>query len=472
MTYFSQQLGQVASEWAYDKIPGEVIWQAKRVLLDSLACIVGAQKFEPATLAADVAEEVKGSGKSTIFGRDGYYPATTAAFVNGVMLRYLDYNDAWLIKVKAEDNSAGGHPSETIPSLLAVSESAGSCGKRFLASIVLAYQMGGVMLRASRIGLQLLGFHYGTWGSYVIPVALSYLLKLPKEATANALGIGGIAGATLGIVDEADELRMAKNTAYPFAAAHAIHAVQLAAKGFTGFLGIFEDKSGLIESVYRGDFTIPKEFVLGGTNYYILDLLQKEIPVQGTTIGHTQCTLDLVREHKFNPEDVKEIHVYAGTRDAVHCGRVERRHPRTKETADHSTYFVHAASIVDREMTPKQYYKLTDQRIYELSEKITVHADPSFDATLTGGRSEITLRDGRVLKKSRPVAHGDARYPIRDPLSDAEIEKKFRAEAQEVMGNELVETIIKTVWRLEEVNNMASFGRMFAAQDRLAFEKR
>jgi len=90
-----------------------------------------------------------------------------------------------------------------------------------------------------------------------------------------------------------------------------------------------------------------------------------------------------------------------------------------------------------------------------------VHPDPSFDETLTGGRSEITLKNGSVLKKSRPVAHGDARYPVRDPLSDMEIEKKFKSEAQEVMDTELIDKIIKTVWKLEEVPDMASFARMF-----------
>jgi 2-methylcitrate dehydratase PrpD len=55
----------------------------------------------------------------------------------------------------------------------------------------------------------------------------------------------------------------------------------------------------------------------------------------------------------------------------------------------------------------------------------TTAPDPTFDSTYAwkqGARVEITMTDGRVLERT---VHGQ-RGSVHDPLSDTEIERKFR----------------------------------------------
>ncbi|MGI6098046.1 MAG: hypothetical protein ACOYBM_08115 [Dethiobacteria bacterium] len=123
---------------------------------------------------------------------------------------------------------------------------------------------------------------------------------------------------------------------------------------------------------------------------------------------------------------------------------------------------VNAVSIIDKEMTPKQYEKINDSRVYDLAEKITVHIDSSFDEMFSGGRVEIRMKDGREFKASRASAHGS---PF-DPLSDSEIEKKFKDVALEVMNSKKVDRIIQTIWELEKIEDVSPFIRKFAADNK------
>lgn len=457
MKFLSEEWAELAHRWKFKNLPNEVVWASKRALLDTLACILGAQNSNPAKIAIGVMGKLESAGKSTIFGADGYYPDASATLVNGIMLRYLDFLDTYSISPR-EGAHTGSHPSETIPAILAVGESIGASGQKILAAIVLAYQLDGIMVRAPQHNvLQVRGFHYGTHGAFVVPAALGYLLGLPIKTISHAISIGGMKGPTLDIVDRAPSLSMSKNIAFPLAASHGVQATYLAMGGFTGFLSIFEGPSGLIESVYGGDFRIPKgELVPKNKIYYIMDLLQKEVPVESTSIGLTQCTLELVLKYNIIPEEIQEIKIHCGTRNANHCGNPERRHPNNKETADHSIYFVSAASVVDKEMTPKQYEKLNDKRIYDVAEKVSVHIDTYFDEKprREGGRVEIVMKNDKILKATRSIAHGHQN----DPLTDSEIEAKFTA----VAGNSLSKKIIPTIWEFDKIKNISPFMRIFA----------
>ena len=57
-----------------------------------------------------------------------------AAFANGVMIRYLDFNDGYL-------SLGGGHPSDTIAPLLSAAEIMGSSGKDLISSTVVSYEI-------------------------------------------------------------------------------------------------------------------------------------------------------------------------------------------------------------------------------------------------------------------------------------------------------------------------------------------
>ena len=57
-----------------------------------------------------------------------------ATFVNGLLIRYLDYNDTYLSLEPA-------HPSDNIAAVLAAAEWAGSSGQDMILATALAYEV-------------------------------------------------------------------------------------------------------------------------------------------------------------------------------------------------------------------------------------------------------------------------------------------------------------------------------------------
>jgi 2-methylcitrate dehydratase len=59
-----------------------------------------------------------------------------AVFANGVMIRYLDFNDAYVSQM-----NGAGHPSDTIAALLTAGELSQRSGRDLITATVLAYEV-------------------------------------------------------------------------------------------------------------------------------------------------------------------------------------------------------------------------------------------------------------------------------------------------------------------------------------------
>ena len=76
--------------------------------------------------------------------------------------------------------------------------------------------------------------------------------------------------------------------------------------------------------------------------------------------------------------------------------------------------------------------------------------DAELDAAFPGQRAarvEIRLRDGRVLSCLQPFRKGDPEAP----LSDRELEQKYRELADPVLGSEAAGALLEKLYRLDEL---------------------
>ena len=117
-----RELSEYAAGLAYDELPAPVVHECKRKLLDTLGCAIGAFDAEPARIARAVAGQYSSARPARIFGTLKKTSAEHAAFANGTMLRYADYNDAYF-------NKNSGHPSDTFAGVLALGEAVHADGK-------------------------------------------------------------------------------------------------------------------------------------------------------------------------------------------------------------------------------------------------------------------------------------------------------------------------------------------------------
>src|SRR5437867_3024247 len=145
-TQSKRLLSHVIANWAcalqYEDLSPEAIQAAKLFWFDSIGCALGGSQQEDAKIllkhyramsatADSSSGEVGGNGKATAFVSGFKTNPVDAAFLNGHMIRAMDYNDIYW---KADPC----HPSDLIAAPLALCESEGLTGKDLILATVIA----------------------------------------------------------------------------------------------------------------------------------------------------------------------------------------------------------------------------------------------------------------------------------------------------------------------------------------------
>jgi 2-methylcitrate dehydratase len=447
------KLAKYAGALTFEDLPSEVVHQTKRVLIDALGCCIGAFEAEASKIVHSLVEDLGGPAESTVIGSGLKTSCLDATLVNGLMVRYLDYNDLYVIP--AGKWYVGVHPSDSIPGILAVGERVNSSGKDVITAIALSYELSARFCQgATNPPLSKLGWNEDTRGIYTTPLVAGKLLNLTEEQLENAVGISGCHGMILGILDTAaEEYSMTKNIRYPFAAHGGILAALLAKRGFTGPTTVIEGSDGFNETVMRGSFDLEKIMDLDGP-FYIMDTGFKALCAVGAVQGHLNATVELVNRHDVKPEDVDRVRIIAGTRPIEHTGDPAKKYPTNKETADHSSYYLTAIAIVDRTVGPEQYqpWKYKDPNVLQLIDRITLEIDPEMDKLPRSGMSEITTKDGKRYTSRIDYPKGDPK----NSMSDRELEDKFKSMASKFMSVKQMQKVIETIYQLEGLDNVGN----------------
>jgi 2-methylcitrate dehydratase len=114
------QIAGYSEELSYEDLPPEVVARTKELILDSVGCALGGSASPPALIAQAMAAETFSSRPSTVLATGQKTSPDLATFANGIMTRYLDYNDTYL---------GGGHPSDMLAPVLASVDAVHGDGK-------------------------------------------------------------------------------------------------------------------------------------------------------------------------------------------------------------------------------------------------------------------------------------------------------------------------------------------------------
>jgi hypothetical protein len=192
----------------YDELPPDVIARAKRVLLDTLGCALGAVGAAPVRAAQQVVALQGGNPQATILGLGRKVSCDQAAFLNGMALRYFDYNDYIAL-------GRPNHASINVAPALAIAEMQGATGKALLLGLVAGYELE-VRLRDAIAARRREGFDdTSIEAQYAAAATAGKLLQLDEVKLANALAIAGSNANTLAEVRRGAELTPAKGAAAP-----------------------------------------------------------------------------------------------------------------------------------------------------------------------------------------------------------------------------------------------------------------
>lgn len=456
-----RELAQEVLAAQYEDLPSEVVHQVKRIVLDSLGCMYGGRDSDSARILEATLDDLGGPVEATVVGGPRRTSALNALLVNGAMLRFLDYNDVQFSSVAPGPRH--GHNSELLPMILALAERQGLGGRDVIVATSVGYDLA-TRFTDAILGpsLEERGWNMDLRASFVVPLIAGRLLGLTPAAIEHAVGIAFSRGLLLNVLDSpVEENIMAKNVRFPLTAQLGVMATYLAGRGFTGPARALEGDSGFIETVLHGEFDVSR-LMAREPAHRILEAGLKQHASCYATHGHLTATLGLVRDHDLRPEEVQGVRIRTTTRGAQHTGDPARRFPTNKETADHSSHYVTAIAIVERAVGPAQFspakYALPEVR--RLVDQVTIEGDPALDAIYPSAIVEIEATRGATYRRYVAYPRG---HP-QNPMTDGEIEEKFRSMAEPYLGPDGVREVSTIVWRLEQVASISELMSLVGAR--------
>lgn len=446
----SARLSRRIAEWAasvdYSRLPGDVVEEAKKRILDTLGVALGALDEEPVKIARWIASSTTSSRlAATIWGYTRRSSADHATFANGCATRYFDFNDTYLSKEAL-------HPSDTIPAVIAAAEVAGADGRKIIEGIVVAYEVAARLADAYSIRGR--GWDHVVYIAIASAVGAAKVLGLDPEWIEHAINHAVTSNWALRQT-RAGELSMWKGCAAANAARNGLFAAILAWKGMTGPAPVFEGEFGAFNVALGGDkFDLPVMGGEDGEKFKILETSIKYWPVEYHAMSAVEAALK-AREKlgEVKPEDVERIEVK--TFDVAYKIIVkdpEKWDPKTRETADHSLPYIVAAALLDGHVwldtfKPERYLA---KDVRELMKKMTITVDPEHDKLYPEGIKNtirIVLKDGRSVEESSTYPPGH----FKNPLDRKGVEEKFYRLVAEKFGRDKVAKIPGIVWNIEKV---------------------
>ena len=447
----ADRLAAYAQSIRYEDLSADVVHEVKRRVLDSLGCAFGAWTAEPCVIARRTAQAVKTTNGATLWGMAHKTLPDLAAFANGALVRYLDFNDTYLSKEPA-------HPSDNISAVFAAGENTGATGRQVIEAIVLAYEIQCRLCDAA--ALRPRGWDHVTYGPFSSALGAAKVLKLSEAQTVQAINLAGVANVALRQTRVGD-LSMWKACAFANAARNGVFAAMLAGQGMTGPSPIFEGQKGFMELV-SGPLDLS---AFGGKKvpYKILETYIKHYPVEYHAQSAVEAAL-VVREELLNKEGrsalagIAEIEVGSYDVAIEIIGRdPEKWRPATRETADHSLPYCAAVALLDGAVTVESFdpKRLTDQRVRALMQKVRVMEQEEFIGWYPKAMpTRVTVRTAGGNEYVKQVD-----YPLghpRNPLSDREVEEKFRSLAAPLFNRARAGKVIDIVWKLETLKDIGA----------------
>lgn len=392
--------------------------QAHRSVLNWVGCAIGASRHPAVDAAIAAVSELAPSAQAMILGRSERVDVASAALVNGIASHAFDFDDTHLKTII--------HPAGPVASAaLALAEHRRASGRELIDAIVLGIDV------ECRIGNAIYPDHYdrgwhitGSTGMLGAAAACARILELDAGRTAMALGIA--ASQPIGVREQFGSMTKAFHIGG--AARAGLTSALMARHGYTASTRALEAPRGLLRTYstkcdwreiteelgrrFEISFNTYKPFACG-------------IVIHPSIDGCRQ----LCNAHGLRDADIERIDL------RVHPLVLEltgKRAPKTGLEAKFSVYHACAAAILFGDAGEAEFSDAVASRGDLIALRDRVHA--RVDHSIAESEADVTIHcgDGRRLHLRVEHAIGS----LQRPLSDAELERKFRRLVEPVLGTE------------------------------------
>jgi 2-methylcitrate dehydratase PrpD len=393
-------------------LPAEIAHHARRAVIDWHAALYAGSVMPPATLL-----EKAFADKS---------PRTTA-LINGTAAHAAEVDDIFRDGIY--------HPGAPT---IAAAHALGMERKNFLRAVVVGYEI------STRIGVAMGRAHYrywhntGTIGCFGAAAACAEALGLQRGPFAHALATVATFAAALQQAFRMDS--MSKPLHAGRAAEAGVEAALMAREGVTGSLDILEGEAGFGRAM--GDNPDwERAFATLGREFNVTRMTFKNHACCGHTFAAIDGALALQKRLGVAARDIDRVEV-ATYRAGLEVAHYEN--PQTPAEARFSMKYVVATALTHGNVrlaafTPE---RIADQATRALMKRIDVSLAPELDAKFPAQRAARVTIDGEQWLQPTRVGDPDA------PLSDAQLEEKYRELVAPVIGASEAKKLLERLWRL------------------------
>jgi 2-methylcitrate dehydratase PrpD len=411
-------------------IPEPVKHEGVRTLVNWLGCAIGGSPHETVDRALDAVKLFAGPAQATVIGRTVRTDALHTALLNGISSHVLDYDDTHLKTII--------HPAGPVASAaFAVAEMMPVSGADLLTAVILGMEV------ECRIGNAVYPDHYdrgwhitGTAGVFGAAAAVGRLLGLDERRMTWALGIA--ATQSSGVREMFGTMcksfhpgRAAQNGAFAaFLAQAGFDSSERgieAPRGFANVLSTKQDYAEILDGLgerWETALNTYKPFACG-------------IVIHPTIDGCQNIRSEL-------GEAVRDIEKVELTTHPLVLELTGKTAPKTGLESKFSVYHAAATALLRGDGSPTAF---TDEMvlapdIVALRGRIIANADKSIAEESVG--IAVTMKDGRRIERFVRHAIGS----LERPLSNAELDAKFRRSSEPVLGVMATEAVLKVAWEL------------------------
>ena len=410
--------------------------EAHRTFLNWVGCAVGAARHEAAQAALDAAAMLQPAAQAAVLGRAERIDMASAALVNGISSHTFDFDDTHLKTII--------HPAGPVASaLLALAEVTGASGRQLIDALVLGIDV------SCRLGNVMYPDHYdrgwhitGSTGQMGAAAGCARLLGLDEGRTAMALGIA--ASQPVGMREQFGTMT---KPFHPGAAARAgLLAALLAKHGFTSSPKSIEAPRGYVQVVStKCDWREATEEL--GSRFEISFNTYKPFAC-GIVIHPTIDAAVQLRARGVRAEDVERIELKVHSLVLELTGKKE---PKDGLEGKFSVYHGFAAGLAFGRAGEGEYDDavVTREDMVALRRKVVATVDDSIDEAA----ADVTavMRDGRRERVFVEHAIGS----LERPMTDADLEAKFRSLAEPVIGAGRASNLIAACWAVGGAGSVA-----------------
>ncbi len=466
-----QDLADFVVEAKYEDLPPEVVHSAKRVLLDSLGCILDAAASERGRIASELARRLGGPPEASIIGTRDKVSCANAAFAHGESTYGMNFDCVMPLEP---------HISPVVlPAALAVGESRSVSGKELILAMALgvelAYRVAGGQVRRplvvsegpKRGKLDFSGVRGDSPYVFGSVAGAGKLMGLDSARIASAMGIAAY-NVPIPARNHWNSSRIGADAASctmrafsPGWMAHvAVTSVLLAELGFNGNITVLDTETGYW-ACFGADGWRPEAVTGGlGREWHLPGMRFKLYSSCGIMHSSLDALVHIIDENKLAPEEIEQIkawvhpHFFSPLR--------VNRNPSNEVEAQFSVAYLYALAAyhIPPGVEWRSRANMTSPKLREFMKKVSfVPYDYNVQEMAKADKLDMCKIDvtarGRVYHEERTFRMG-APKPAEARMSNDALAEKFRQNARAILAPDKANEVIKSVWDLENLRDLRS----------------